>query len=755
MLNKCDIIIYNRYYCEIKNIINNKIELINYTTKKENIINFNDTNIIRIPKEKQSFVKKYYKFVENYNDTIDYLKKRFKNNIYNYLDLYNIVNIEYDMSIIKRCHLTFNQLNKLNTVLKQTGLNNIELHKLIINPYNFIKNEFQLITFDKAEKIENEYKLNIGFKDKINSWFIDFTRIKNSFYIEKKQFEINFMKFCAKNNKDFNTYIILINKFVVDKLINGKIYKTTNYFIDYEKKITDMILDLYYEENYDINIEDIKKEIYIFENIQRESKENKKYKLEEAQVNAVINSIINKINIITGFPGTGKSEIVKCILHVNNSLFKKNNSKLYLDDNISDDNSSEDNSFDDWLNSSDYEDVEEENEPVECFIDPKEICIMAPTGLAFLNISKNIPKNVYSSKISGTCHRVVYNVFENIKKELFKKDKNKNKGKSTNDDKMIHKIKYIIIDESSMVDIHLFYDILKVCKYFNSKLLIIGDNNQLQSIGPGVVLNSIINSKIFNVTELTEIKRQNIGALVTNIKQMNYDIITNDDFYDDTIKLINIEDFTIDNKIINKDAILNIINENNLNKENSIFISYFNSDKFVFNTGDLNNIIQNLYNKNDDNLYIKSNNKYNNKFVFKVGDIILRTENDYSSEIMRANGDQAVICDFNKDEVIIKYKGINDKSEKITVDDLYDSFTLAYCITVHKSQGSQYNNVVIFIDKNQTIWDKTALYTAISRSQDRCFIITTPKDFIKIQMNNNKINDKISLLLKESDNYDL
>jgi exodeoxyribonuclease V alpha subunit len=254
---------------------------------------------------------------------------------------------------------------------------------------------------------------------------------------------------------------------------------------------------------------------------------------------------------------------------------------------------------------------------------------------------------------------------------------------------------------------------------------------------------------------LTEIKRQNIGALVTNIKQMNYDIITNDDFYDDTIKLINIEDFTIDNKIINKDAILNIINENNLNKENSIFISYFNSDKFVFNTGDLNNIIQNLYNKNDDNLYIKSNNKYNNKFVFKVGDIILRTENDYSSEIMRANGDQAVICDFNKDEVIIKYKGINDKSEKITVDDLYDSFTLAYCITVHKSQGSQYNNVVIFIDKNQTIWDKTALYTAISRSQDRCFIITTPKDFIKIQMNNNKINDKISLLLKESDNYDL
>jgi len=743
VLKKGDIIIYNKYYYEIINvaIVTNYYELQNYSKDVKISLSLNDNNIIRITKENQLFLKKYFKFAENYNSTIDYLNKKYSSEKYIYLNLVNIANIEFDMSIIKRCHLTFNQLNKIKNTLKKTGSHYIELHEIIKNPYNFIKDEFQLITFDKAERIEKEYKLNIVFEEKLIAWVNDFIRIKNSFYIEKNYFESNFTKYCLKNNKNKNNFVKLINMFVVDKLINEKIYKTTNYLINYEKRLTDMLLDLYYEEKYDVNIEDIKKEIVKFEDKQREGLNNK-YKLETAQINAVINSITNKINIITGFPGTGKSEIVKCILYVNNALFKKN--KNNDKDDISECEVSDLSlSNDDY----DYEDYDNEDYENECFINPKEISIIAPTGLAFLNIQKNMPTPYYCEKISGTCHRVIYNIVENIKNEIKRNKKRTNKE--------IYKIRYIIIDEFSMVDIYLFNDILKVCKDFNCKLLIIGDNNQLQSIGPGVVLKSIINSKIFNVTELSEIKRQNIGALVTNIKQMNYDIITKDDFYDDTIKLINIDDFIINNNLINKKSILDLINENNLNKENSIFISYFNSDKFIFNTGDLNNIVQKIYNKNEDKLFIHSKNKYNNKFVFKVGDIILRTENDYSSEIMRANGDQATICGIENDEVIIKYKGVNDKLEKITIDELYDSFTLAYCITVHKSQGSQYNNVIIFIDKNQTIWDKTALYTAISRSQDRCFIITTSKDFIKIQMNNNRINDKISILLSESDNYEL
>ena len=155
--------------------------------------------------------------------------------------------------------------------------------------------------------------------------------------------------------------------------------------------------------------------------------------------------------------------------------------------------------------------------------------------------------------------------------------------------------------------------------------------------------------------------------------------------------------------------------------------------------------------------YIPSGDKFENKCKFIVGDRILRIENDYTGKIMRANGEQAHIkeYDIDKEIVTIQYTSVSDIPEKISIYELYENFVLAYCLTVHKSQGSQYDNVVIFIDKNQSIWDKTALYTAISRAKLRCFIVSCCADFIKTQNNNKRVTDKISLLLKESDNYEL
>jgi len=100
-------------------------------------------------------------------------------------------------------------------------------------------------------------------------------------------------------------------------------------------------------------------------------------------------------------------------------------------------------------------------------------------------------------------------------------------------------------------------------------------------------------------------------------------------------------------------------------------------------------------------------------------------------------------------------ENIEEKKEyKIDIQTLYDEFNLAYALTVHKSQGSQYENVIIFIDKNQKIWDKPALYTAISRAKNRCIIIATEKDFSNIQHSMKNITDKISLFMKESDIYE-
>ena len=194
-----------------------------------------------------------------------------------------------------------------------------------------------------------------------------------------------------------------------------------------------------------------------------------------------------------------------------------------------------------------------------------------------------------------------------------------------------------------------------------------------------------------------------------------------------------------------------------MNKNNTKFIVGFNDTKFIFNTIQINNILQDIFNPVIDNVEhytIPSNYKYENKFTFRVGDKIIRTENDYSEEKMRANGEEAIILDFDGKDITINYSGSSDKPEKIGIYELYENFILNYCVTVHKSQGSQYNTVVFFIEPSQLFIEKKAIYTAISRAQERCFIISNEEDFIKLQNNNKKLDKKVSLFMEESDNYD-
>jgi exodeoxyribonuclease V alpha subunit len=117
---------------------------------------------------------------------------------------------------------------------------------------------------------------------------------------------------------------------------------------------------------------------------------------------------------------------------------------------------------------------------------------------------------------------------------------------------------------------------------------------------------------------------------------------------------------------------------------------------------------------------------------------------------MRANGEEAEIIDFDGLNVIIKYSDTT-LSERIGINELYENFTLNYCVTVHKSQGSQYKNVVFFIEPEQTFIEKKMIYTAISRAATRCFVISRPNDFSSLQKQS---KTKVSLFMKESDNYE-
>jgi exodeoxyribonuclease V alpha subunit len=740
-----DPIRYDSEYYIIKNIKYNEIKMpteieVGYISKKEKKtewISPNDVKIKIIDKKLHEKIISYLKFLDRYNNTIFYLLK--KKGLYEAL---NTNNVEEDIQLyFGRCKLKINDLNKIERALKKTQCTALQLKNITKYPFDFITEEYQLISFTRADSICEEFKLTIDFKIKCMAWSYDlFIKVNNAFYIPRWKYMSDFNKFCKNKAVDATQYLPFIEKNIIDKTIDGNVYKTTQYLLNREKEITDLTMDLFYDQEYDITRDKINFEIDEYERerekIEKKNKPDKEslFKLEPEQRKSVICSILNKLSIITGPPGTGKTEIIKCINYCLYNLYNKENN--IIGNTITTDAS-------DSASASDDDHVDDDN----TFIKASSISLIAPTGLAFINMKNSQQLKHYNKKISGTCHKILYDTFENIKKHVYECNC------VNNDCKYRYKLKLIIVDEVSMVDIFIYYEILKMCEYFDARLILIGDVNQLASIGPGTVLKNLISSNCFDVEVLKKIKRQNGGGLVNVIKKMNKNIEINENcFKDHTIELRRINDF-VNEETINAESLLKLIDDNILTKGKTKFITYFKDPKYIFNTHALNNILQEKYNPNSDEIHSK--NKYDNKYTFRIGDSIVRTENDYSSEKMRANGEEAVIMDYDGKKVTIEYdtdESILEKREEIFVDDLYDNFALNYAITIHKSQGSQYTNVVLFLEPSQTFMSKSALYTAISRAKERCIIIADIADFKKCQKNSD--DKKVSLLMRDSDKYE-
>jgi hypothetical protein len=784
--DKNDLIKYNKNFYIIKNIIykDNEVyydlELPNKYYKQNgntsNNVLSTDPRIKNIPSYLQEKFTTFLKFIDKYNTTIQYLNK--KTDKFQSTDSSNI-NIQYlnepcdkfqiidyddveeimDDLIIK-CKFNINQLSRIEYTLKKTLNPSFQICNITKNPFDLITQEFQLITFDKAEKIANEYNLQIDFQVKCEKWSYSLFNEEKTFYIRKFKFTQKVQKFCDdRKEKDIQKYLQYLDNIIIDIIIDGKDYKTTKYLLELERNMSDMTMDLFYDKNYDIPDEEICNEINNFEIERRKVFNKPNYSLEPEQKASVIKSIKNKLSIITGYPGTGKTEIVCCILYILYKFYKKHDMNRIKNKNKDTDTDTDtyNNPFSNYVYSEDNiegntdhdDNSSDENIESEKYVDPKTIGLMAPTGLAGLNLQKNIFASHFNKKISGTCHKILLNVFQNIKNHKENctcRDKEKCEYSDLEG-------KLFVIDESSMVDTFMFYEILKMCKYFDSRLIIIGDVNQLPSVGAGVVLKNLINSHCFDVTKLVNIKRQDAGSLVNSIKQMNESIIRETEFEDESMSIINIREFIQGDKI-NRELLLNMIKRNNLDQHNSRFITYFRTEKYLFNTNAINNLLQDIYNPNGS--IISPNNRNENGNIFKISDKIIRIENDYSSEKMRANGEQAKITDYDGKIATIIYDDGCDKPESIGINELYENFRLNYCTTIHSAQGSQYENVVFFIQPGQSyIIDKTSVYTAISRAKNKCFVVTKNDDFIRCQENIKNSDSKVSLFMKESNNYDL
>lgn len=610
------------------------------------------------------------------------------------------------------------------------------VENIIKTPFLFITEHNAILTFNKADDIDQRLELNSSSSERRQAWLFSLMHTKNTFYIPDKEFDIDYEKNYMKIYRDgvvISRQRLIDTQILIEKMIDGKTYITTQYFIDLEKKQSDNMIEQFYEKELilenpftgrNITSMDIDDFISNFESLPG------KPELNQAQRCAVKLAFINKFCCITGFPGTGKTTIVECIIWIRKKLNTHNN-----------------------------------------------ISICAPTGLAYKNMHSKVKQYELNSFASGTLHKVLLSTFHFIKKkrESTSEDITDDDSDFTDihDTIQMENIYLLIIDEFSMVDTMMFERILYWQKYFGFQLLIIGDPNQLPSIKQGNLLENIIESGIFNdnIVKLTEICRQESGKLLEGIQKMaNGKILRRTDFDNESLIFRGIHYFK-SNKSVNSESVNKLIDQYAFNDSNTKFLCFNSSGNACINTGGLNQTLQKKYNPDGNDIEFSG---WISKIPFRINDKIMLTKNisqqkslkrmernevgEYVEKTIvqneyRANGDEARIisCDYEEDIVDIQYLEDGDSGfiNKITISELYELYVLSYALSVHKSQGSQYENIIFMMDSSFNL-TKKLVFTAISRSQERCFIICEEAELITAQCQN---SSNISLFMREFNEY--
>ena len=295
----------------------------------------------------------------------------------------------------------------------------------------------------------------------------------------------------------------------------------------------------------------------------------------------------------------------------------------------------------------------------------------------------------------------------------------------------------IIVDETSMIDSHLFYKLISAVKD-GAKLILLGDYGQLESIGCGNIFYDLIHSNSVPLVKLTKIHRQaQKSAIITQSKMLreNEQIIRKD-FFGNTI-LGELQDLELEIYDDKDDTAINIIKKfkENLPKVKSILdiqIIVPMKDRGISCTYKLNNAIQKIYNP-DDNPSIEVRISKDKSYFLKEGDKVINRKNNYQTMDVNGkktpifNGNIGIIRRINIDEglVLIKFMEVGDVIVKMS--DI-KSIQLGYATTVHVCQGSQFERVIFGLDYGAyMLLTSELVYTAITRASKYCVLCAENK----------------------------
>jgi exodeoxyribonuclease V alpha subunit len=295
---------------------------------------------------------------------------------------------------------------------------------------------------------------------------------------------------------------------------------------------------------------------------------------------------------------------------------------------------------------------------------------------------------------------------------------------------------FLIIDEASMIDIFLAHAVVKALP-LDAHLILIGDVNQLPSVGAGNFLNDLIESTIIPTIRLTTIFRQAQDSLIiVNAHRINngeFPIMNVPHSKRDFIFIKEEDPQTVRDHL--EDIYRNGLPKFGIPAAESIVLVPMN--RGIVGTHALNHNLQQILNAHETPKQIMRAGT-----IFKVGDRVMQIRNNYDKLIF--NGDIGTIEDINIEEQTIV---VNFLDQLITYEtNEMDELVLAYAVSIHKSQGSEYNAVIVpLFMQHFMLLQRNLIYTAITRAKKLCIFLGQSKA-IAVALRNTKGLERTTFL---------
>jgi len=292
-----------------------------------------------------------------------------------------------------------------------------------------------------------------------------------------------------------------------------------------------------------------------------------------------------------------------------------------------------------------------------------------------------------------------------------------------------------IVDESSMIDTPLMFSLLRGIPD-ESRVILIGDADQLPSVGPGNILKDLIDSREIDVVKLEKVFRQSAeSTIITNAHKINRGIVPelktekNSNFF-----FIYKNEANETAEVIKELVVKRLPYRYRYSPFTDIQVI---TPMYKGETGahHLNKILQNSLNPGK--IEIKRGTK-----LFRNGDKVMQIKNNYNKEVFNGDIGRIIKIDLENQYLVVNFDGKKVPYEFNELDEL----TLSYAATVHKTQGSEYKAVVMPLTTQHYIMlQRNLLYTAVTRAKELIIIVGTKKA-LYIAVNNNKVVNRYTYL---------